>query len=86
MSFSHLLSVKANGNPKPFRVVSAQSRVGPGLFWPGSFRPWVVSANFGGPFRPDFLSLPRLQIINRTIIWLFDEESNDVKGLFFKSL
>ena len=32
------------------------------------------------------LSPPRLRIIGRTIIWLFDEESSDVKGLLFKSL
>ena len=38
----------------PFRVVSAQSRFGPGLFRPGSFRPWVVTVNFGGSFWPDF--------------------------------
>ena len=41
------------------RVVSALSRFGPGSFRPGSFRPelfwpWVVLANFGGLFRPDF--------------------------------
>ena len=33
-----------------------------------------------------FLSPPRLRIIGRTIIWLFDEESSDVKGHFSKSL
>ena len=66
-----------------FRVVSALSRFGPGLFRPGSFRPLVVSANFGGSFRPEFfLSPPRLRIIGRTIIWLFDEESSDAKGFF----
>ena len=59
----------------------------------GSFRPWVVlawviSANFGAPgrFGLMFLSSPRLWIIGRTIIWLFDVESSDVKGLLFKSL
>ena len=41
-------------------------RFGPGSFWPGSFRPgsirpgsirpWVVSAQFGGSFRPIFSS------------------------------
>ena len=36
--------------------------------------------------KPFFLSLSRLGVINRTIIWLFDEESSDVKGLLFKSL
>ena len=70
----------------PFRVVSAGvvsalSHFGPGLFRPrsfrpGSFRPWVISANFVGSFRLDFLSPPRLRIIGRTIIWLFDEESS----------
>ena len=29
-----------------------------------------------------FLRPSRLGVINRTIIWLFDEESSDVKGLF----
>ena len=55
----------------PFRprVVSALSHFGPGLFRPGSFR-------------PDFLRPPWLRLIGRTIIWLFDEESSDVKGLF----
>ena len=43
------------------RVVSALSRFGPEpfrprLFWPGSIRPWVVSAQFGGSFRPIFSS------------------------------
>ena len=33
-----------------------------------------------------FLSPSKLGVINRTIIWLFDEESSDVKGLLFKSL
>ena len=28
----------------------------PGSFWPGSIRPWVVSAQFGGSFRPIFSS------------------------------
>ena len=45
-----------NGSFRP-RVVSALSRFGPGSFRPGSFRPgsirpWVVSAHFGGSFRP----------------------------------
>ena len=45
-----------NGSFRP-RVVSALSRFGPGSFRPGSFRPgsirsWVVSAQFGGSFRP----------------------------------
>ena len=31
-----------------------------------------------------FLSSSRLGVIDRTIIWLFDEESSDVKGLLFK--
>ena len=35
-----------------------------------------------GRFGLIFLSPPRLRIIGRTIIWLFDEESSDVKGLF----
>ena len=39
-----------------------------------------------GRFGLIFLSPPRLWIIGRTIIWLFDEESSDVKGLLFKSL
>ena len=47
-----------NGSFRP-RVVSALSRFGPGSFRPGSFRPgsirpWVVSAQFGGSFRPIF--------------------------------
>ena len=36
------------------RVVSALSRFGPESFWPGSIRPWVVPAQFGGSFRPIF--------------------------------
>ena len=61
-------------------------RFGLGLFRPGAFWPWVISANFGGSFRPDIFCSPRLRMIGRTIIWLFDEESIDVKSLFFKSL
>ena len=41
-----------NGSFRP-RVVSALSRR-PGSFRPGSIRPWVVSAQFGGSFRPYF--------------------------------
>ena len=63
----------------PHRVVSALSHFGPGLFRPGSFRPILV-----GLFGLIFLSTPRLRIIGRKFIWLFDEESSDVKGLFFK--
>ena len=53
-----------NGSFRP-RVVSALSRFGPGSFRPGSFRPgsirpWVVSAQFGGSFRPIFFSTIRL--------------------------
>ena len=44
-----------NGSFRP-RVVSAQRRFGPGSFRPGSIRPWVVSAQFGGSFRPIFLN------------------------------
>ena len=36
------------------QVISALSRFGPESFWPGSIRPWVVSAQFGGSFRPIF--------------------------------
>ena len=72
----------------------------PGRFGPESFRPWVVSAcrfglcRFGpGSFRPMlmgrfgliFLSPPRLRIIGRTIVWLFDESLVMLKA-FFKSL
>ena len=31
-------------------------RFGPESFRPGSIRPWVVSAQFGGSFRPIFSS------------------------------
>ena len=53
-----------NGSFRP-RVVSALSRFGPGSFRPGSFRPgsirpWVVSAKFGGSFRPRFSQLSGL--------------------------
>ena len=58
-------------------VVPALSRFGPVLFQPGSFRPILM-----GRFGLIFLSPPRLRIIGRTIIWLFDEESSDVKDLF----
>ena len=55
--------VKGNGSFRP-GVVSALSRFGPGSFRPGSFRPgsirpWVVSAQFGGSFRPIFFSTIR---------------------------
>ena len=43
-----------------------------------SFRPWVLSANFGGSCRPDFFSPSGLGLIGRTNIWLFDEESGGV--------
>ena len=44
---------------------SAQSRFGRGSYRPGSFRPepirpWVVSAQFGGSFRPIFSQLSGL--------------------------
>ena len=53
--------MEGNGSFRP-RVVSALSRFGPGSFRPGSFRPgsirpWVVSAQFGGSFRPIFLRI-----------------------------
>ena len=48
-----------NGSFRP-RVVSALSRFGPGSFRPGSIRPWVVSAQFGGSFRPIFSQLSGL--------------------------
>ena len=80
-----------------FRVVSAQRRFSPESFWPGLFRPESFQPGSFGPgsFRPIlvgrfgpifFKSPPRLRIIGRTIIWMFDEESIDVKGLLFKSL
>ena len=50
---SILADCQGNGSFRP-RVVSAQSRFGPGSFPPGSFRPWVVLAQFGGSFRPFF--------------------------------
>ena len=46
---------RGNGSFRP-RVVSAQSCFGPGSFRPGSIRLWVVSAQFGGSFRPIFLN------------------------------
>ena len=62
----HIFASVWNGNGSfgP-RVVSALSRFGPGSFRPGSFRPgsirpWVVSAQFGGSFRPIFFSTIRL--------------------------
>ena len=60
----NLLIQSGNGSFRP-RVVSALSRFGPGSFRPGSFRPgsirpWVVSAQFGGSFRPIFFSTIRL--------------------------
>ena len=51
--------VAGNGSFRP-RVVSALSRFGPGSFRPGSIRPWVVSAKFGGSFRPRFSQLSGL--------------------------
>ena len=57
-----------------FWVVSALSHFGPGLFRPGSFWPILV-----GRFGLIFLSPPRLRVMGRTIIWLFDEESSDVQ-------
>ena len=55
-----LAEMTGNGSFRP-RVVSALSRFGPGSFRsesfrPGSIRPWVVSAQFGGSFRPIFLN------------------------------
>ena len=54
------MHAEGNGSFRP-RVVSALSHFGPGSFRPGSFRPgsirpWVVSAQFGGSFRPIFLN------------------------------
>ena len=51
--------LNGNGSFRP-RVVSALSRFGPGSFRPGSIRPWVVSAQFGGSFRPIFSQLSGL--------------------------
>ena len=56
-----------NGSFRPL-VVSALSRFGRGSFRPGSFRPesirpWVVSANFGESFRPDFFYSIRIYYI-----------------------
>ena len=67
--------------PESFRprIISALRCFGLGRFGPGSFRQILV-----GHFGLIFLSPPRLRIIGRTIIWLFDEESSDAKGLFFK--
>ena len=48
-----------NGSFRP-RVVSALSRFDPESFRPGSIRPWVVLAHFGGSFRPIFFSTIRL--------------------------
>ena len=62
---THLVKcLRGNGSFRP-RVVSALSRFGrgsfrPGSFRPGSIRPWVVSAQFGGSFRPIFSQLSGL--------------------------
>ena len=48
-----------NGSFWP-RVVSALSRFGPGSFRSGSIRPWVISAQSGGSFRPIFSQLSGL--------------------------
>ena len=60
---------------QPFRVISALCRFGS-----GSFRPILV-----GRFGLIFFSFARLRIIGRTIIWLFDEESGDVKAFLSPS-
>ena len=62
MSLKIMAAYDGNGSFRPW-VVSALSRFGRGSFRPGSFRPesirpWVVSANFGESFRPDFLFNP----------------------------
>ena len=55
------------------------SRFGPGSFRPGSFRPgsirpWVVSAQFGGSFRPIFSQLSGLLLkVNSIHFWLVGE-------------
>ena len=71
--------MKGNGSFRP-SVVSALSRFGPGSFRPGSFgpgsiRPWVVSAQFGGSFRPIFFSQPSglLLKVNLIHFWLVGE-------------
>ena len=75
-----------------FRVVSAQSFwllvvsalgcFGLGRVGPGSFRPILM-----GRFSLNFFKSPRLRIIGRTIIWLFDEESIVMSfGCLMKSL
>ena len=40
----------------------------PGSFWPGSIRPWVVSAQFGGSFRPILAHLSR-SLIGELIVY-----------------
>ena len=60
LQYSHIFIYSTgNGSFRP-RVVSALSRFGPGSFRPGSIRPWVVSAQFGGSFRPIFSQLSGL--------------------------
>ena len=56
-----------NGSFRP-RVVSALSRFGPESFRPGSIRPWVVSAQFGGSFRPILAHLSR-SLIGELIVY-----------------
>ena len=41
----------------------------PGSFWPGSIRPSVVSAQFGGSFRPILAYLSR-SLIGELIVYL----------------
>ena len=64
MATQHSTFIEGNGSFRP-RVVSALSRFGlgsfrSGSFRPGSIRPWVVSAQFGGSFRPIFSQLSGL--------------------------
>ena len=87
-----VVQLKREGQPSTMTGLTTRHAVSriilfrPGSFRLGSFRPWVVSTNFGGSFRSNFFKSPpptppRLRIIGRTIIWLFDEESSEVKGL-----
>ena len=65
----------------------ALSRFGPGSFRPGSFRPgsirpWVVSAQFGGSFRPIFSQLSGLLAkVNLIHFWLVGECMGPGKAL-----
>ena len=69
------------------RVVSALGCFLPESFWPGRFGPGSFRPILAGRFGLIIFKFLSVRVTGRTlrgriIIWLFDEESTDIMGLF----